>query len=368
MANDDKARIARPAGIRARLFAFSALTALVVSVGYVGQQGYLAATDSFVAPIILSPDNDQVLATKLHGSQLAVDRARTAAEVEAVDETLAAGQKAIERLKALQRTPASSLAWTSDINASQVAAGVTDGRMLVAQHAVLADMADKQEILVREGRANLDAGLISKVEYTKELQTQNELRLAILENERTRLQTKVQMHQANLTRRSLSGNAPPTPEVMMREEQMVRVELEIMRLESERRSKLVERRVLSEKLATLDEIEAQLKARPIFRAVDRSMDVAFVPYTQLAGVRPGARVYDCVWGAFHCRAVGAVTELVPGEVVLPDPWGNQARGQYVVLDLNEHDSAKAKTLRVRSRDVPSGAPAPIENAERVSAK
>jgi hypothetical protein len=49
-----------------------------------------------------------------------------------------------------------------------------------------------------------------------------------------------------------------------------------------------------------------------------------------------------------CRPVGTVSEVVPGEVILPDPWGNQTRGQYAVLNLQDRDAARAKTLRVRS--------------------
>ena len=53
------------------------------------------------------------------------------------------------------------------------------------------------------------------------------------------------------------------------------------------------------------------------------------------------------------KSVGKIAELVPGEVVLPDPWGNLARGQYAVLDLREHESAKSKVLRVRGPGLPT---------------
>jgi hypothetical protein len=39
-----------------------------------------------------------------------------------------------------------------------------------------------------------------------------------------------------------------------------------------------------------------------------------------------------------------------------------------VLRLEEHDSAKAKTLRIRGGDTAHGRPSPADNAERVSAK
>lgn len=366
MADAQRVGNASSSGARARIFAFTLLTLLVAGVGYVGREGYLAATDSFVAPIILTPDNDQVLSTKLHASQLAVERARTAAEIEAAEEAIAAGEKAIARLKGLQRPPETALAWTSNMSARQLSNVASERKVLAAQYKVLADMAAKQARLVDEGRTNLAAGLISQVDFTKELQTQNQLRLAMLDNERTRLQTGLQLQQAALTRRSIAGEGPATPEMLMREEQMVRVELEIMKLESEQRSKEQTKKLLTEKLTTLDEVRAKIETRPIFRAAETSLDVAFVPYTQIDGVDRGASVYACIWGVFHCKPVGKVAELVPGEVILPDPWGNQARGQYAVLELDDRRVAKAKTLRVRGGAAPPRVQEP--EPERISSR
>jgi hypothetical protein len=366
MGTDEMANSARPARRRARLFALVALASIAAGVSYAGQQTYHAATDSFVAPIILSPDSDVVLAAKLRASQLSVERSRTASEVDAIDEALEAGRNAIARLKGLQRTPASSHAWTSDTNARQVSAAAAEGKMLMEQRAVLSEMAVKEERLVAEARANLEAGLISKTEYTKELQTQNELQLSLLENERAHHRVQVQVRQITSAQQSLAGTAPPMPEVIAREEQMARIELEVLRLESEHRAKQFEKKLLVEKLVMLDELDAQMKTRPMFRAAERSMDVAFVPYTQMAGVNPGAMVQECIWGAFYCKPVGEVAELVPGEVVLPDPWGNQARGQYAVLKLNNRESAKAKTLRVRPGSPPTRTSA--EPSDRISSK
>jgi hypothetical protein len=212
-------------------------------------------------------------------------------------------------------------------------------------------MGDEQKHLVISTRANADAGLVSRTEYEKEVQALRHIQLALFDNEHARIQTDLGLQQVALTQRSIAtnGSAMAMPEVILREEQMVRIELELVRIEAERRAKRTEKKVIQDKLARIDEIEGQLRARPIFRATEHSLDVAFVPYTQLDGVKDGAAVYDCVWGLVHCHAVGTVAELVPGEVVLPDPWGNQARGQYAVLDLHAHDSAKSKSLRIRAR-------------------
>jgi hypothetical protein len=79
----------------------------------------------------------------------------------------------------------------------------------------------------------------------------------------------------------------------------------------------------------------------------KATDIAFVPYDQLGGVGPGARIMDCLWGVFRCHQVGTITELVPGEVVTQDPWGKLARGQYVVLHLTDAGAVRERVLRVR---------------------
>ena len=185
-----------------------------------------------------------------------------------------------------------------------------------------------------------------------------------------RSQSALALQQVRLAQSSLarSHGAPMMPEAVVREEQLVRIELDLLKLESERRGKVNEQTLARQRLGKMDELAAQMQARPIFRAVVKRMNVAFVPYTQLDGVLTGSRVFGCTWGLVNCKDVGAIKEVVPGEVVLPDPWGNQARGQYVVLDLTDHDAARSKTLRVRGdgvEAVQSPTPTPQRGSEPV---
>lgn len=345
----ERSKGAASGGIRTRLFAFGVLLTVVSGVGHAGREGYRALTDSFVAPIILSPDNELIVQSNIRLSELYVERAKSAADLESIEAYLAAYAKAIERLKNLQVRTENALVWTKKVNAAQAFAGAASLRALAAQKSVLLVALAKQNEFSRQARADLDAGLISRSDYAKEVQSAWPMQLAILENERTRVQTEMQMQQVTLGQQALTseGGAAPMPEMILREDQIVRVELELLKLEADQRAKRAERTLVTDKLAKIDEITARLKGRPIFRAIEKSLDVAFVPYTQIEGVRAGASVYDCVWGLFHCKAVGTVAEIVPGEVVLPDPWGTQMRGQYAVLALRDHESAKSKSLRVR---------------------
>jgi hypothetical protein len=50
---------------------------------------------------------------------------------------------------------------------------------------------------------------------------------------------------------------------------------------------------------------------------------------------------------FACRVVGTVTEVVSGEVITQDPWGELARGQYVILEMRDRSALFDRVLRIR---------------------
>ena len=296
------------------------LVGFVSAVAFVGHEAYLAFTDSFVAPIILSPDNELVLQNKMKAGELYAERAKASSLRDSLEHEIAAGDDAVTRLEGL-------LASVSKAPPGRAPSELALGD----QRRVLLEMAEQQGALVADARANLDARLVTKTDVAKEVHTLSQIRIALFENDRTLLE---------------SG--------MSRTEQATRIELELLKLQTELRAKSAERIVLGEKLRMLDELENQLRGRPIFQAMSRSLDVAFVPYTQLEGVVEGGAVYDCLWGLLFCEAVGSVSELVPGEAILTDPWGNQARGQYAVLQLQDREAAQSKSLRVRTASDAAG--------------
>ena len=85
-----------------RVVASLALVSFVGVVISIGYEAWRAATDSFIAPAILSPDSDLVLGNKVKLAELDVDREQTLAESEEVDADLAAAADALARLEALR--------------------------------------------------------------------------------------------------------------------------------------------------------------------------------------------------------------------------------------------------------------------------
>jgi hypothetical protein len=323
----------------------------VCAIGWIANTVYRVATDSFVAPIRLSPDSDMVIQSKLSMSQLLAERLRITTKLDAIDAELEGATEALAELETLRASAANALEWTSTITTSQAVAGAEDHRALARQRALLTQMIADEEAFIDRTKKDLDAGLVSKSEYARQVHALNQLRVAALENDRAHIATNTQLGQLRLAQQAMRGNKDrpriSTPEMLSQQDQMVRIQCEMIRLQAERRSKTAERRNLDEELVKLDELLAQLKARPIFRAIEADTTVAFVPYTQIEGVSRGAEIYDCVWGVLACRSVGRIAELLPGEALVQDPWGSPARGQYALMDLASPQAAQSKTLRVR---------------------
>lgn len=332
-----------------RLGALVALCGVTAALAYGGYTVYACARDSFAVPTILSPSSDVVAATTLKLGELHVERVRAVAEIEGIDADLAGAEQAVVRLRELKRTSSDALNWTSKMTSQKANVSAAEIEALQSQKRVIADMLAEQQELTERAQRDVEAGLITRSEYARQQQALSQLQLALLDNTRAMSRGQSAMAESHLARQALAEeSAPQMPELVTRQEQMIRVDLEIVRIDAERRAKAAQRDALVERVAQVDEMVQQIEERPLFQALERDLELAFVPYTQLAGVAPGAQVYTCVWGLFWCRAVGSVSQMVPGEVVQADPWGSQVRGEYVVLSLTDHDAARAKTLRIRT--------------------
>jgi hypothetical protein len=265
-------------------------------------------------------------------------------------------------LRELKRTSSDALHWTSKMTSQKASVSAAEIEALQSQKRVIGDMLAEQQDLTERAQRDVEAGLITRSEYARQQQALSQVQLALLDNTRAMSRGQSAMAESQYARQALAEeSAPQMPELVTRQEQMIRVDLEIVRIDAERRAKAAQRDALVERVAQVDEMVQQIEERPLFRALEQDLELAFVPYTQLAGVAPGAQVYTCVWGLFWCRAVGSVSQMVPGEIVQADPWGSQVRGEYVVLSLSDHDAARAKTLRIRTwgERVPADSPAPV---------
>jgi hypothetical protein len=335
-----------------RVFSLLLLGAVGYGLFEGARAGYYLATDAQIAPILLSPESDAVMASKLSLAGLEGDRDATQVRIEVAQLALDAGHDATRKLSELRDRSAAGLAFSGALVSQDEAAVDLDSAHLREQRELLSSAIGNQQSYLGDLQRQLSAGVVHRLDVTREERELQRLRLLALENEREQLTATTRRASITLTQRALVGTRRSlAPDALRHQEQLIRIELELNALQTDRRSKLAELQMATVHAARLDQLIDEIKARPIYRAALREQLLAFVPYTQLARVASNAHVYACrIWSAFDCRPVGRIAEVLPGEIAAQDPWGAPARGQYAVLELDDSDFAKAKVLRVRTHD------------------
>jgi hypothetical protein len=341
----------------ARFFAGMALALVAFAVGGIVRSGYYALTDSFVAPLILSPDSDLVLPSKLSLARLEGERALLASRVAQARAASSAAEEGAQRLRELMQNVEQGLGWARSITAQALRSSSHDLVALNAQDRLIRDRVGAQHAYVSELEQQMKAGLVRKADVVREQDALRELEVAALQVQRERVESSSQLETSKLAKRALdsdgNGRTVRTPEMLQQRSELIRIEIDMAKLEAERSTSAAELRHTQTELHKLDELIAQVRARPVFRAVESRQHVAFVPYSQLKGAVAGATVYECsIWGLFACDPVGVVTDLLPGEVAAQDPWGAVARGQYALLRLEKDEAAQTKILRLRASEAP----------------
>lgn len=327
-----------------RALAIAMFVATVAAVAWIATTAYHVITDAWIAPLHLSPDNDSVGQLRLAHSREQAELSRLDAEATRLGGELKAIADAIEELKQLQPTTTRWQAQQAQIEAS----GLTEQRALIERQLVSVRALEARQVkLVDKAKQDLAAGLVERTAVDREEQVRDQFAVEITDLERQLADTKLRAsHTADLVH-GFRTHARGMPEVAVGDEHIARITVEIARLEAEARGDRAMREAAMHAASTQREILAELEARPLYRAMNAATDIAFVPYTQLDKLHAGATVIACAWSVFACHEVGRVTEVVPGEVVTQDPWGELARGQYAVIELDDTDAIRERVLRVR---------------------
>lgn len=322
-----------PHASRSRVASIVLLVVVLALVTNGAIAAYHALTDAFVTPIIFSPSSEAVIQSNLTLSRVVSERQALEARIEQGRSLLETDEQAL-RLMKINPEPAA----TAEPKSTRGREGHRRGNLTVLdqQRTELEALLRAQERFVAELMRNLANGLIHRVDLEREKSKLAQIRVALLENRREVLASREQLA-------SIGADG-------------LRSDLELLKLEADHKGRLLQQASDEEALARIDVLLAKMKARPIYRATESNQNVAFAPYTQLDGVKVGAEVFLCtLWGVFGCKAVGWVSEVLPGEVVSGGPWGAETRGQYALLDLSDPLAARARSLRVRDSGAVSAA-------------
>lgn len=336
-----------------RLLSLGMLTVTAATFAWFAWAGVQVFSDSWIAPISLTPDSDAVLRLNLELTRQRAEIGRVEAEVARFDAEIAAIDAGILRLHTLRDRGRAMFEYGADLSGTEASTLARQITQLREERVILERLIERQTAEAERARANLDAGLIERRDLEREEQGLDNLLLRRVANERARTELEARRREASAVEGEFrselarSSRDARMPEIVAREEADVRLEVEVLRLEAERRGLVALREVGRRSLEELTDVMHQIEARPAYRATREEMDVAFVPYEQLEGVAPGARIIQCELGIFMCHDVGEVAEVLSGEVVTQDPWGELARGRYAVLALSDASAVEERILRVR---------------------
>ena len=88
-----------------------------------------------------------------------------------------------------------------------------------------------------------------------------------------------------------------------------------------------------------------VEASALARAVDRRIDVIFVPYSNRNSFQPGIRLYSCAFTIFVCDEAGTVGVPLQGEVSSVHPFfGKPIRGNFVEAKLKLDGAASREII------------------------
>ncbi|HZU83566.1 MAG TPA: hypothetical protein VE987_11640 [Polyangiaceae bacterium] len=344
-----------------RLASIVALTALVAGTVAAVRAAYLAVTDAWVAPLVLSPDSRDILALRMQEAKARDDRGRMESDLASAAAEIAAIDVSLDKLVKLQGGYANAIRWSTNDRGGQLEALSEQRAMVERQRAMMAGAVARDQAAVDRAERNLGAGVIRAADLDQARAALARSQVELSEKELEYARSSAALDEATRAMTALARAATPaagaraadhaSPDVVRFDEVRINIELQVARLQADRRAAEARQRAARESLESLDKLREELESTPQYQAFDREMDLAFVPNAHLAQVHPGDGVHSCRWLLFDCREVGRVKRTFPGEVVTDDPWGSLSRGRYVELELSDPSAVIQRTLRVRERRV-----------------
>jgi len=328
-----------------RLLGFAVLTIIVVVlVGYIATSSFYFVSDSWIQPMVVSPSDEKVVELKAQVAEQENVRDRIVADLAHADRYIVSQQgfqaefakairadlngrkAALGRVRELARDYAGA---RGKIKRSNQAFANASRRRMAKEYA--AGLIDRSDML--SGKYQL-AQITSSNLSLAERQVEYETRAAALEAEAKAL---------NGVLSDNGGEAALSYDVLR-----IKQEYEMSRLET---AKAIEnRKTLKASLGRQDQILAGLKQSPYLRAVENQAQVSFVPYENLDNVKPGEPLYRCRLEMLFCRKVGAVVEILPGEVKFKHPQREKIlRGRMIEVKLDDREAAEQDVLFVGGR-------------------
>jgi hypothetical protein len=316
---------------------FSLYGLLAGIVAYAAVMAFYSLNKSWVAPVLISPSNDRILAltAQIVTSQQTLDglALNTKNLREARAEMIQ--HRAILRDLDEQLTNAARRE-----KANNLASGTELTRLAVQKDA---DVRSTQEMLEEIDRSesdvdrNLKAGLVTRSEALAQRTTLAQFRNAYTDARVSDLVLKDNARQKLTT--DLSAVDTMSKAVELRSE-LSQLELNIKSGDYQIANNAVQIENIKKAIRTTQD-------NPYFVAAQSSapVEMAFLPFDNQGAVTVESPVYDCALSFVWCAKVGTVARVFTEEERATNPvFKTDLRGTFIQLALTEHEAVKSKTL------------------------
>ena len=341
-----------------RLLSLLALAALLAALLVAARGAYYAVADAWVAPMHLSPESREVVAVRMQAAKENEQRASLESDLTSATAEIGAIDLSLGRLRTLEDGYANASRWNTGERGSRLASLTEEKALLDSQRAMTVEALERDRAALERAKREVEAGVITAAELQAAQETLARTQLARSEKELEYVRVSASLEEEWREAAALTAAAArpaagargarlASPDVLRLDEVRINVELQLARLGAERRAAEARQRAARASIESMDHLRAELEMTPLFLAARHDIDLAFVPYAHLEGVRAGDAVYSCRWFLIGCRDAGRIRSIFPGEVVTDDPWGSVARGQYVELEMSDRSAMAERTLRVR---------------------
>ena len=181
-----------------RFAAFLLLCTLTWALGSLASNAFWAIKDSWVAPIHFSPDSDEVIETHLRVHERLEKMSLLRSRLGTIENDLKGKRLALSQLTRLQNKLYESMDWTAK-NLSKFQDVLKKNTKLLGKERTLTGALRKsQALILSELQREFEAGLMSKVDYHRQAQIVNQIRLQESEAERNELEKEFEGTQAGL--------------------------------------------------------------------------------------------------------------------------------------------------------------------------
>lgn len=333
-----------------RLVGFVFLTGLIISILWYGfSMLFFIANKSWSVPMILSPNQEKVMAHLEHILVFEHEIAKNKAELRTAkqilrhkSELLANNQQLLVRVK-------QSMQYQSDqyLKASLVFKKLSDERVAhVHQLRQLnAKIVNEEQTIEQE----LKLGLITKQEALLAHINWNKLAENLVDSKTRMYELKSRVRDYADAAKTLNGMGNHLTS-MTKVIKQVELEGQIAGLKSDIFSLQISTKQLQKNIDKKNHVLSLMKKSPYILATQKKTTVAFVPYAHLSKVIAGAPVYSCYLDMLLCYKSGNISEVYSAEEYAKHPiFKSDVKGQLIGIHFNSEADGQKKLLFINSK-------------------